>query len=81
MTPLKTIDAFTGILTGTGFSAKCTVMATKVTEPTTGQFTYTNYSIHSVSQELPDGLYELEVNGEKLSVRKYGERWLAGSPI
>jgi hypothetical protein len=58
--------SFTGILRGGGSTADCSVSARKITPPKASVARYIDYSISQVSQELPDGRYELMANGESI---------------
>lgn len=70
MASIKKPVTFSGTLRGEGHQATCTVSATKVSVPGTGDVAYANYFIERVSQALPDRSYQLTVNGETISARR-----------
>jgi hypothetical protein len=70
--------SFPGKLHGAELEADCTVRATKVSLPdASGVFAYVDYLIENVSKQLPDGLYQLSVNGETISVNRKNGFWLS----
>jgi hypothetical protein len=77
MASIRERGRFSGILRGEGQEATCTVSATKVTLAGTSESTYTDYSIENVSKALPDGNYQLTVNGETIRIRHEGGGWLS----
>ena len=68
--------SFQGILRGHGCEANCTVFATKISVPG-GDFDYRKYTIGQVSKPLPDGNYQLSVNGALITVRNLNGSWLS----
>jgi len=66
-----------GILRGAGREASCILRATKVSLPGSGAVAYTNYSMKAVSEALPDGDYELIVNGDAIRLVLSNGHWLA----
>jgi len=68
---------FSGLLSGSGRQASCTVCATKVSLPGSGAVAYANYSMKTVSEALPDGDYDLLVNGETVRLVLSNGHWLA----
>jgi len=79
MASMKERVSFPGILRGQGHEANCTVWATKVTLPGTGQSAYAKYSVENVSKMLPEGEYQLLANGEASAVRYQNGNWLSAS--
>ena len=65
-----------GTLKGVGGTAKCVVSADEVTLPGANAVAYARIKIESVSPHLPDGFYELEVNGETHRFRQHDGQWL-----
>ncbi len=59
----------TETLRGQAQEASCTVVATKVSLPNSGMAAFANYSVESVSKPLPEGTYELFVNGSLILLR------------
>jgi hypothetical protein len=78
MASTKTIVRLLGILRGSGLEATCTVEATKVTESGGGLFQHTNFKVANVSKTLPEGEYQLIVDGLTIAVRYMNDDWLAG---
>ena len=66
-----------GILRGAGREASSTLHATKVSLPDSGAFAYTKHSIKTVSDTLPDGDYDLLVNGQTHRLILSKGHWLA----
>jgi hypothetical protein len=66
-----------GVLLGEGFEATCTVHATKVT--LWGVDAFCRRSIVAVSQPLPEGEYQLSLNGEVTRLRHQNGAWLSPS--
>jgi hypothetical protein len=64
-----------GILRGQGYEVQCSVRATKVTPPGPSGLAvaaaFCEYSIHSVSNKLPDGRYKLSVNADIIPMRRH----------
>lgn len=79
MASLKESVRFAGIVEGQGRKASCTVSALKVTLPGAGVSAYARYSVEAVSQLLPEGEYQLSVNGESFAMRHQGGHWLSAS--
>ena len=75
---MKELVSFHGTLRGAGREARCTVLATKMTLPGTGETHYLDYAIRNAPGDLPNGRYELEVNGLKSEVVCRGGFWTAG---
>jgi hypothetical protein len=73
----KEAVSFPGIIRGGGHEANCTVLATKVGLPGIAS-TYCDYSVENVSKPLPEGRYQLFVNGETYALRYENGFWLAG---
>ena len=71
--------SFPGVIKGGGQEASCTIYATKVTLSGTSESAYTDYSIHGLSKELPEGNYEVTARGETTRVRFHNGHWLAAS--
>lgn len=61
---MKEIVRFPGIIKGQGLMATCTVEAIKTSLPGSNDFHIHDYSIIDVSQDLPDGRYDITANGE-----------------
>jgi hypothetical protein len=81
MTMVSTRERVTlqGLLHDRGLEATCRVFATKVTIAGGSDFGYGNYQIDSasVSPSLPDGSYQLSVNGELIPIRFLNGDWLS----
>jgi hypothetical protein len=71
--------SFAGILRGEGHEEPCTVSALKVTLPGDGVSAYARYSVSNVSQPLPEGEYQLSVNGRSFALRHRGGKWLSAT--
>lgn len=67
---------FEGMLRGEGREATCVVAATAVSLPG-GPTAFCEYSVESVSTQLPPGRYELLARGETNRLRYDGRSWLA----
>jgi hypothetical protein len=79
MAPTKRRVSFPGIIRGQGHEATCTVWATETSQDDEDVH-YGEYSIDnaSVSKVLPEGTYELSVNGEPpIPVRRGRYGWQA----
>ena len=69
-----------GMLRGDGGQATCTVHATKVSLPgAPGTFAYAECSVDNVSEALPDGIYDLSMPGQNVSLRKENGAWLSAT--
>ena len=67
-----------GVISGQGREAKCTVLATKVTLKLGGPIAYAGYSVESATKVLPEGNYQLAVsNGQVIPIRQQAGNWLA----
>jgi hypothetical protein len=79
MSSIKEHVSFAGVIRGQGHEANCTVTALKVTMRETNIHAYARYEVKAVSGPLPEGDYELTVNGQSFPVRHRGEYWLAAA--
>lgn len=79
MQSLKERVSFAGILRGEGYEVPCTVSALKVTQRGTGISAYAQYSVSNISQPLPEGEYQLSVNGQSFAMRNQGGNWLSAT--
>lgn len=79
MASIREPVSFAGMLRGQGHEANCTVRATKVSLPGSSDFTYINYSIEGVSETLPEGEYQITVNGQVIAVRYQNGHWLSAA--
>ena len=79
MSSIKEHVSFTGVIRGQGHEATCTVTALKVTQRGTGVHAYARYEVKAVSKALPEGDYQLAVNGQAFPIRHQGEYWLAAA--
>jgi hypothetical protein len=77
MASIKEHVSFAGIIKGQGREARCTVSALKVTLPGAGGSAYARYSVRDVSERLPEGEYQLSVNGQAFAMRHQGGHWLS----
>jgi hypothetical protein len=77
MASIKKPVTLAGIIRGQGRVAACTLSAQKVTLPGTDVFAYSRFLVEDVSQALPDGDYELSVNGQSVAMRRQGGHWLS----
>jgi hypothetical protein len=77
MTSSKRFVRFRGIVRGNGVEAECVVRALEVRLLGTDAIAYTQYRVEDVSKPLPDGLYDIIVNGETQKVRYQNGHWLA----
>jgi hypothetical protein len=72
-----------GMINDRGWEVPCMVAAKKVSLPGPSglpvAIQYCGFSIKTVSQALPDGEYELFMNGQRLPMRLYGGKWLLTS--
>lgn len=64
---------FEGTLKGQGRQAHCIVQALNVSRASDGK--YADYRVIAVSEILPDGVYQLAVNGETFEVRETDLGW------
>jgi hypothetical protein len=80
MASARKIVTIPGTLSGQGHEAQCIVQAIKVTAPGGGvSAAFTRLRVVSVSQALPEGVYQLSVNGAPPErVRYSGGNWLDG---
>lgn len=81
MASTKELVRFAGTIRGQGREATCTVSALKVTLGGAGVSAYARYSVEAVSQLLPEGEYQLFVNGQSFAMRHHGGHWLSASPF
>lgn len=65
----------TGVLRGKGEIAKCRVSALRVTLSGTKLHIDCQHVIEWVSQSLPDGNYELSIEGKVIEMRLSNYRW------
>jgi hypothetical protein len=77
MASIKERVSFAGIIKGQGREAGSTVSALKVTLPGVGVSAYARYSVGNVSERLPEGEYQLSVNGQSFAMRHQGGNWLS----
>jgi hypothetical protein len=70
---------FQASVRGNGLEAACIVSATRVYIPNSSAETYVEYSIRDedVSPALPDGHYQVSVNGEILQYVRRNGLWSA----
>jgi hypothetical protein len=81
MASTREIVRFAGVLRGQGHEATCSIEAIKVTAPGDGASALTRQKIVSVSKKLPEGEYQLTVNGgPAVAVRYSYGHWLDGNP-
>lgn len=73
--PRKPIQ-FSGILRGEGHESTCTGHIIEVKSQVTGDLAYVQPSIGHVSKALPDGNYELTVDGQAFRLKHHGKEWL-----
>jgi hypothetical protein len=78
MASTRELVSFPGRLKGEGHDATCTVWATRVSLPGSSAVADVHYSIKDVSAPLPDGSYEVLVNGEAIPVTRRDGDWIAG---
>ena len=71
---------FPGIIRGDGGEATCKVWMTKVTLPGIDAVNYIDWSIRDVSLNLPDGNYEVIVNGQTSQVAQRNGTWVNPQP-
>ena len=64
-----------GLLRGNGEIAKCRVSALRVTLTGTKLHIDCQHAIEWVSQSLPEGVYELSVEGKAIEMRYSNYRW------
>ncbi len=64
-----------GVLNGNGFAAFCTVSAVRVALSGTRLFKNCRYSILWVAKPLPDGKYQLVVEGDTVQMRLSSGNW------
>jgi len=71
--------SFSAIIKGEGQEATCRVSATKVSLPGSGAVAYVDYFIRDedVSIALPDGHYQVFVNGETQTVVRRNGFWVS----
>lgn len=77
MVSMKEPVRLSGVLKGEGHEANCTVSALKVTMPGGAVSAYTRHTVTRVETALPDGRYELIVNGQKIFLRHDGGKWIS----
>jgi hypothetical protein len=66
-----------GVLRGGGETAHCTVSAIRVTLSGTRLFKNCHYSICWISKPLPEGNYQLSVDGETVDIHHSKGVWQA----
>jgi hypothetical protein len=64
-----------GVLCGKGNSAKCHVSALRVTLTGTRLHIDCQHVIEWVSQPLPEGVYELSIEGKAIEMRRSKDGW------
>jgi hypothetical protein len=73
---------FQGRITGNGHEASCMVRALHVTDAGSITVPQGQYSVGSVSdRNLPEGVYQVLVNGEAHLVRLADGSWYDASPV
>lgn len=77
---MKQPCVLSGILHGGGVNTDCKVSAIKALVLETGVFYYIDYAVTQVSNDLPDGLYTLAVNGAKLRTLLRNGTWITTGP-
>jgi len=79
MASKREIVRLPGILSGQGHEATCTIEAVQVTLPGGGASALARQKIVSVSKTLPEGVYQLSINGGAPSPVRYRDgQWLDG---
>ena len=81
MPTIKQPVSLSGIIRGQGLEATCLVSALKVTLPGANVSAHARYAIQAVSGWLPEGEYELSVDGHSFALRHQGGNWLSASPF
>lgn len=66
-----------GAIIGDGGEATCTVRALEVTLLATGDVAHSQFHVERVSTSLPEGTYDLIVNGVTQRVRHQNGHWLS----
>ena len=64
-----------GVLCGKGRSARCNVSVLRVTLSGTKLHVDCQHAIEWVSQPLPEGVYELSIEGKAIDMRHSGDGW------
>jgi hypothetical protein len=79
MASARKIVTIPGTLSGQGHKAQCRVQAIKVTAPDGGVSAFTRLRVASVSQALPEGVYQLSLNWAPPERVRYSDgNWLDG---
>ena len=79
MASRKEIVRLPGILSGQGHEATCTIEALQVTLPGGGASALARQKVVNVSKTLPEGVYQLSINGgPPTPVRHSNGHWLDG---
>lgn len=65
-----------GKLTGMGREAPCTISAIKVSLPGTAEYAYTRCEVYRAPDDLPEGTYTIEFDGQSEQLKKSGGFWL-----
>jgi hypothetical protein len=72
MTSQREVVTMSGLLEGMGRSAKCMVVATKISVPGTSEYTYRNLKPFNIPDDLPDGVYTVTYAGRTDTWRMQG---------
>jgi hypothetical protein len=79
MASKREIVRLPGILSGEGHEATCIIEALQVTLPGGGTSALARQKIVSVSKTLPEGVYQLSINGGPPAPVRYRDgHWLDG---
>lgn len=72
------IDKMTGWLRGMNREAECVVNVFTMASPGTNDSRLMRFTMETFPADLPDGQYQLTLEGETKSVEKRDGKWLAG---
>lgn len=77
MTSTRRYVRFPGIVRGNGEEVECVIRALEVRLLGTDAVAYTQYRVEQLSKSLPDGVYDIVVNGETQRAKYQNGHWLA----
>ena len=75
MTSSQERVTISGVLCGKGFIAACRVSVLRVTLFGTKLHIDCQHVVEWVSQSLPEGVYELAIEGKAIEMRRSKDRW------
>lgn len=75
------IEMLPGCLIGPGREIPCTVGARRISLPETGAIKYRTLGICGVSDDIPDGHYQVTFAGQTFPIRRHRGAWISSTAL